>query len=85
MANQSENRITKYRYDNVLWSRVCPGCGNYKVVDVVRRSSSDVMDRDSKFMGKFHMCGGPDGSKCWNMSFYEPKKPNKPLYEKFGK
>ncbi len=76
----SENRITKSRYDEVMWSRVCPGCGDYKVVDVVRRSKDDVMS-PGKFLGSFHQCGGPMGSKCWHMTKYEPSKPNKALYE----
>ena len=79
----SENRITKARYDQVLWSRVCPGCGDYKVVDVVRRSSEDAL-AESKFRGAFHQCGGPKGSKCWHMTKFEPTKPTKPLYEKAG-
>ena len=79
----SENRITKARYDQVLWSRVCPGCGDYKVVDVVRRSSEDALG-ESKFRGAFHQCGGPKGSKCWHMTKFEPTKPTKPLYEKVG-
>jgi hypothetical protein len=76
----SENRITKSRYDEVMWSRVCPGCGDYKVVDVVRRSKDDVMS-PGKFLGSFHQCGGPSGSKCWHMTKYEASKPNKALYE----
>jgi pyruvate/2-oxoacid:ferredoxin oxidoreductase beta subunit len=76
----SENRITKSRYDEVMWSRVCPGCGDYKVVDIVRRSRDDVMS-PGKYLGSFHACGGPMGSKCWHMTKYEPSKPNKALYE----
>lgn len=80
----SENRIDKERYDRVMWSRVCPGCGNYKVVDVVRRSKSDALS-PSKFMGSYHACGGPEGSGCWHMTRFEPGKPGKPLYEVFGR
>jgi pyruvate/2-oxoacid:ferredoxin oxidoreductase beta subunit len=76
----SENRITKSRYDEVLWSRVCPGCGDYKVIDTARRSSEDALS-PGKFLGAFHQCGGPTGSKCWHMTKYEAKKPNKALYE----
>lgn len=81
----SENRIDKARYDQVMWSRVCPGCGDYRIVDVVRRSRQDLMDRDSGFRGSFHECGGPDGHRCWNMSKYDARTPNKPLYERCGK
>jgi hypothetical protein len=76
----SENRITKERYDQVMWSRVCPGCGEYKVVDIHRRSSSDALS-PGKYLGSFHACGGPEGSRCWHMTRYEPKSPAKPLYE----
>jgi pyruvate/2-oxoacid:ferredoxin oxidoreductase beta subunit len=79
----SKNRITKSRYDKVLWSRVCPGCGDYKVVDVHRRSRNDIMD-SSKYLGSFHACGGPEGSRCWHMTRAEAGKPDKPLYETFG-
>ncbi len=79
----SERRIDKARYDRVLWSRVCPGCGDHVVVDVVRRSKGDALD-PGKFMGKFHACGGPEGHRCWNMTCYDPKRPAKPLYETFG-
>jgi hypothetical protein len=79
----SENRIDKVRYDRVLWSRVCPNCGDYKVVDVARRSNDDALS-PGKFLGSFHQCGGPKGSKCWHMTKFEPSKPSKPLYEKFG-
>lgn len=76
----SENRIDKARYDEVMWSRVCPGCGDHLVVDIHRRSSSDVLS-PGKYLGSFHACGGPDGSGCWHMTRYEPKRPAKPLYE----
>jgi len=79
----SENRIDKTRYDRVMWSRVCPGCREHKVVDVVRRSKEDAAS-PSKFLGSYHACGGPRGSQCWHMTKYEPKKPAKPLYEIFG-
>jgi hypothetical protein len=79
--SESKNRITIERYNQVLWSRVCPGCGEYTVIDVIRRSKSDAMSRDSKFLGKFHCCGGPNGHKCWHMSC---QSGDKPLYEMFG-
>ena len=41
----SEKRITKARYDRVLWSRVCPACREHLVVDVHRRSKGDALDR----------------------------------------
>lgn len=81
----STRRIDSTRYNAVLWSRVCPGCGEYRVVDVVRRSRKDALDqKGSKFLGAFHACGGPDGHRCWNMTRYEEGKPDKPLYESFG-
>ena len=76
-------KIDVARYNKVLWSRVCPGCGDYKVVDVVRRGSNE--EGGSTFRGTFHACGGPDGHLCWNMSKMNLKRPNAPLYESFGK
>lgn len=80
----SEKRITKARYDRVLWSRVCPACRGHLVVDVHRRSKGDALDRSGKYLGTFHACGGPKGSGCWHMTRYEPNKPDKALYEVFG-
>lgn len=77
----SERRIDKARYDQVMWSRVCPGCGDHLVVDVARRSRSDVLDKDSRFLGTFHACGGPQGHLCWHMNRFDPRRPTKPLYE----
>lgn len=76
----SKNRIDIDRYNKVMFYRVCPGCGDYKVIDVVRRSKSDVMSRDSKYLGTFHTCGG-HGTKCWHMSYLTE---GKQLYETFG-
>jgi hypothetical protein len=63
--------------EDVRW---CPGCGDYKVIDTARRSGEDALS-PGKFLGAFHQCGGPNGSKCWHMTKYEAKKPNKALYE----
>jgi pyruvate/2-oxoacid:ferredoxin oxidoreductase beta subunit len=76
-------KIDKERYDRVMWSRVCPGCGDFRVVDVCRRSRSDVLDR-SKYLGSFHACGGQLGHRCWNMTMYSAKKPTAALRETFG-
>jgi hypothetical protein len=81
----SANRIDKARYDQVMFSRVCPGCGNYVILDVVRRSKQDALDSTrSKYLGTYHCCGGPEGHGCWNMSKFDATKPDKPLYETFG-
>lgn len=79
----SERRIDKCRYDKVLWYRVCPGCGDYTVIDVARRSKSDLMEK-SRYLGSFHSCGGPEGHLCWHMSKFDANKPERPLYETFG-
>ncbi len=86
MSNRktSENRINKERYDRVMWSRVCPGCGDYVIHTVHKRSKKDVLDKGSKYMGTFHQCGGPDGHECWHMSNYDDNKPERQLYETFG-
>jgi len=79
----SKNRITKTRYDQVLWSRVCPNCGDYTIVDIHRRSSKDVMNqKGSKYLGWFHSCASPNGNKCWYMTPYV--NDTRPLYEHFG-
>lgn len=81
MARQpSKNRIDRKRYDQVMFSRVCPGCGDYVIIDVPRRSKPDVLSRDSKYLGTYHTCGG-NGTKCWHMSYLSG---DKPLYETFG-
>lgn len=68
MAKQvSKNRIDRARYDKVMFSRVCPGCGDYVIIDVVKRSKSDALARNSKYLGTFHTCGG-NGTSCWHMS-----------------
>lgn len=81
---QAANRLDKARYDQVIWSRVCPNCGNHTVIDIVRMSKKDVLSRDSKYLGTYHSCGGPRGYRCWHMTKFEPAKPEKALYETFG-
>ncbi len=82
---ESARRIDKARYDQVMWSRVCPGCGNYVIHNVHRRSKKDALDaRGSKYLGSFHACGRPEGHECWHMSSYDERKPDRQLYETFG-
>jgi hypothetical protein len=78
----SKNRVDTDRYKRVLFYRICPGCSNYVIVDVTRRSKADAMNqRGSKYLGTFHSCGGPHGHLCWNMTLY---REGKPIYETFG-
>jgi pyruvate/2-oxoacid:ferredoxin oxidoreductase beta subunit len=80
MPAKSKNRIDRARYDHVMFYRTCPGCGDYVIIDVVKRSKSDALSRDSKYLGTFHTCGG-NGTKCWHMTSLSG---DKPLYETFG-
>ena len=82
MKTTSKNRIDITRYTSVMWSRICPGCGDYTIVDQPRFSKGDYLN-PGKFLGSYHRCGGPNGHKCWHMSkpTYNSKKP---IYETFG-
>jgi hypothetical protein len=81
MKPSSKNRIDRARFDAVMRTRVCPGCDDYTIIDVVRRSRKDAMSRDSRYLGTFHCCGGPNGHRCWHMSSFSETKP---MYETFG-
>ena len=82
----SENRITDARYDQVMFSRVCPGCGDHLVIDVPRFSKRDALDRGpAKYQGTYHCCAGESGDgnpQCWHMTKRTSAK--RPLYETFG-
>jgi len=80
---KSESRIDKSRYDKVLWSRVCPGCRAHRVVDIARRAGEDALN-PGKYLGSFHQCGGPRGHRCWHMTKFDVRRPDRPLYERFG-
>jgi hypothetical protein len=83
MRTPSQFRIDVKRYNQVLRTRICPGCSDHLVVDVIRRRSSS-MDDDRSFGGSYHECGGPEGHHCWNMTKFNPRKPSAPLYERSG-
>lgn len=75
-------RITRERHDRVMWSGVCPGCGDYRIVTMIRwKGSNDALDRRRTYGGSYLCCGGPEAHECWHMT----KDPNASrLYETFG-
>jgi len=78
----SPYRIDKRRYDEVLRTRICPGCGNHRVIDV--QKVLELTSGGTKYQGSFHCCGSEAGHKCWYMTKYSESNPGRPLYEHCG-
>lgn len=78
----SKRRITTERHNQVTWSGVCPGCGDYRIVTLTRwLGSEDAMDNHRRFGGAYLGCGGPNGHLCWHMT---KSSSAARLYETFG-
>lgn len=59
-------RLTKEEHTARLSSGVCPRCGDYRLVRVVRTKEGDR--GRPQFAGSFYACGGPDSHQCYHLS-----------------
>jgi hypothetical protein len=59
-------RLTPAEHNARLSNGVCPRCGDYRLIRVLR-TKDDGMG-GSKFAGAYWSCGGPRGHECYHLS-----------------
>lgn len=61
-------RLTAEEHRARLSMGVCPRCGDFRLVRVMRVRSSEEPGGSPKFAGSFYACGGPDAHECYHLS-----------------
>lgn len=65
---QKTRRLTPEQHKRRLSYGVCPRCGDYRIVRVVRYTEGDRPGSRPKFAGSFWACGSPQGHECYHLS-----------------
>lgn len=60
-------RLTPDEHKARLSMGVCPRCGDYRIVRVMRVGRDDD-GRGPRFLGAFYACGGPKSHECYHLS-----------------
>jgi hypothetical protein len=65
---QKTRRLTQEQHKRRLSYGVCPRCGDFRLVRVVRYTEGERPGSPPKFAGAFWACGGPSGHECYHLS-----------------
>jgi len=65
---QKTRRLSREQHSRRLSYGVCPRCGDYRIVRIVRYTEGDRPGSGPKFAGAFWACGGPYGHECYHLS-----------------
>jgi len=66
--DKKTRKITKEDVKSRLNLGICPSCGDFRLVKVIKMTIVNDSSRDKKFLGSYWACGSEKSHQCYYLS-----------------